>query len=289
MPGVNDFNGNWLQHQLARMMVDIRALQTQQQQSITNAVLQPVLNFGLVPGSNPATYGLQFMNPTNNTQAMFVGEDGAGNAYMAFYNASGQKLSQFDQTGIHLYNSSGVEIVTINQTGFHVNNASGQEEARLGQLSSSPAIYGVGVAPATGSAPGTLQQVGGALTIVNTTGLSSISTSQAIPSTSVTAEIGPSQSALITVGAQITMSSGTGSSCNVIVRLDGANNGWGGVWGFGLGSGSNPNTSGSYTAIMGPSTGTAITAGQHTFDCYAVLAGTATCTISDVTLNVQPL
>ena len=89
MPGVNHFNASWFEHKIAELMADVRALQTQQQMTLSNLHGQAVLNFGLVPGSNPAAYGLQFVNPATGGQLMFVGEDGSGNAYMAFYDAAG--------------------------------------------------------------------------------------------------------------------------------------------------------------------------------------------------------
>lgn len=56
----------------------IRALETQQQTTISNATGQAVLNIGLIPGSNPAQYGLQFVDPSDGSELMFIGEDSMG-------------------------------------------------------------------------------------------------------------------------------------------------------------------------------------------------------------------
>ena len=113
MPGVNDFNGNWLPNAIANALANIRALQTQQQMTLSNLQGQAVLNFGLVPGSNPAAFGMQFVNPASGGQLMFVGEDGAGNAYMAFYDGNGNMRSKYDASAYHVYDGSGTERVRL--------------------------------------------------------------------------------------------------------------------------------------------------------------------------------
>lgn len=180
----------------------------QQNKTIVNAQGQPVINEGLIPGSDPAAYGWQFLDPSTGIQRMFVGEDGTGNAYVAFCDASGNIT------------------VKIDSSGFHVLNASGQEEARLGQLSTLPAIYGLGVAPSTGSAPGTLQQVGGALFASSQP---YVTTTAQYPGgadlgVSVTAEIGPSGQALGTWLSEINITNNAAGGL-VTALIDGAASG----------------------------------------------------------------
>ena len=74
MPGVNlppelQFYGRF-----ADLERQVRALATQQNQWITNQQDQPVLHIGLMPGSNPAAYGLELVDPTTGNQLAFLGE-----------------------------------------------------------------------------------------------------------------------------------------------------------------------------------------------------------------------
>ena len=286
MPGVNDFNGNWLPNAIANALADIRAMQTQQQTTLSNGQGQPIMNFGLIPGSNPPAYGMQMLNPANGSQAMFVGEDGAGNAYLAFYNSSGQMLSKFDQSGIHMYNVSGVEIITIDQMGFHVNNTSAQEEARLGLLNSSPAIYGLGVAPSPGS---TLQQVAGVLNAFTSTTQTTTSTTWTTfgDEPAITTTIGPSGQAFCAVGAFIG-TPGSNEEGAVGLSIDGANPPGSGAGGLSaIVSGASAVASNSYNARII----TGLTPGSHTFSHkYEIInAGAGNCAFSNRIVIVQPL
>lgn len=80
MPGVNPPNSEQLQQFLANLHNRLRALETQQQLTISGSNGQPVVNLGLVPGSNPAEYGLQLVDPTTENVVAFLGEDSSGDA-----------------------------------------------------------------------------------------------------------------------------------------------------------------------------------------------------------------
>ena len=220
MPGVLPGGDSWWAYQQAQQSNLLRGLLTQQQDTISNLDGLPVLNFGLIPGSNPAAYGLQAVNPATGGQLMFVGEDGSGNTYQAFYNSSGVKVSQWDVNGLHFYDTSGNEVTRLDSTGFHAYNASSTEEVRVGLLNASPAIYGLGVLPAAG---GSLQQIDGFISATVTTLLTITGgglTWQDIGGPSVTATIGPSGKALCTISAGCQY--GTAAQLQAGVGIDGS-------------------------------------------------------------------
>lgn len=80
MPGVNYPNNERLPQIIADLANRVRALETQQQISWSNALGQILITMGLVPGSNPAEYGFQLLNPATGAQIAFLGEDSSGNA-----------------------------------------------------------------------------------------------------------------------------------------------------------------------------------------------------------------
>lgn len=80
MPGVIGPTNEQLQQQLAQMRQELTALRTQQQAMITNALGQAVVNIGLVPGSNPARYGIQFVDPATGSEIAFLGVNSTGQA-----------------------------------------------------------------------------------------------------------------------------------------------------------------------------------------------------------------
>lgn len=204
MPGV--YGDGDLGAVLRQILQRLRGIETQQQSVTSDNKGRPIKTTGLVPGSNPQLYGDMYWDPITGAKLMFQGYDsGADAAYIAFYDSSGNITQKFDFQGQHVYNSSG------------------QEEARLGQLNASPAIYGLGVAPATGGTPGTLQQVGGALYVAapNTDNVTNTTWSNFGTPSSITAEIGPSGSALITVTAELSTNNTAGCEPQVGVALDG--------------------------------------------------------------------
>ncbi len=82
MPSVNAPINERLPQMIAEMHNQIRAMATQQQSTITNAQGEPVMTTGLVPGSDPAEYGLQFLDPSTGLQTAFFGEDSTGAAVL---------------------------------------------------------------------------------------------------------------------------------------------------------------------------------------------------------------
>ena len=99
MPGVSPPNGEQYYADLGRLFQRVRALETQQQSTITNQLGQPVLNFGLVPGSNPARYGLQFVDPVSGTEQMFLGESSTGTALTIVLEGNGSVTVKDSETG----------------------------------------------------------------------------------------------------------------------------------------------------------------------------------------------
>ena len=75
MAGVSPPNNERLLQLLGDLQTRLTFLETQQQQTITNAVGQALINFGLVPGADPPRYGLQIMDPLTQAESMFLGED----------------------------------------------------------------------------------------------------------------------------------------------------------------------------------------------------------------------
>lgn len=207
----------------------LRAIETQQQATYSNGKGQPIVNTGYIPGSNPAEYGIQFVNPSLtgtggsgslNGQIAFFGEDANGNVGLYYYNGSGTKISQYDQTGLHFYDATGHEVVRLDQTGLHVYNDSGTEEVAAGLLNPSPAIYGLGVLPHGGTQ---LQQVGGFLWVAppavnNVT--NTAWTDFGSPS-SITAEIGPSGEAAVAASSQLVSATSSGGVPGFGVSIDG--------------------------------------------------------------------
>ena len=99
MPGVNPPNDQRFAYELAQLHQRLRALETQQQSTITNQLGQPVLNFGLVPGSNPARYGLQFVDPASGNEQMFLGESSTGSALTIVLEGNGSITVKDSETG----------------------------------------------------------------------------------------------------------------------------------------------------------------------------------------------
>lgn len=85
MPGVNHGPNDQFSAFLGGLHNRVRAIETQQQTTLSNSLGQPLINFGLVPGSVPARYGMQFLDPATGAEIMFMGEASAG--------------AQFDITG----------------------------------------------------------------------------------------------------------------------------------------------------------------------------------------------
>lgn len=83
MPGVNPPNSEQLQQFLAGLHNRLRALETQQQLTITDSLIRPVVNIGLAPGSNPAAYGIEVIDPATGKPIMFFG-DNPSTAYTGY-------------------------------------------------------------------------------------------------------------------------------------------------------------------------------------------------------------
>lgn len=84
MPGIIGAHGpDEFYRLIGQLQASVRALQTQQQATYTDSQGRAIINVGLVPGSNPARFGLQFLDPATGAEIGFIGEN----------TASGQALS----------------------------------------------------------------------------------------------------------------------------------------------------------------------------------------------------
>jgi hypothetical protein len=284
--------------QIGAMRSDIRAMQTQQQQILSNLQGQPIMAFGLQPGSNPAQYGLGVLNKVLGTQLAFFGEDDAGNVGLYYYNTSGQKVSQYDGNGLHFYDTSGIEVTRLDAAGFHsydtsgnevtrtdatglhVYNSSGTEEVAAGLIAAS--LYGLAVLPYGAS---TMQQVAGTETSAAGALSNTTVTTWTVPTgaSTLTMEIGPSGAAQVNVSGQCSTGTG-GQEAFIGCLLDGStvpvqalvSSGTGGV-----------SLSTSKTKVI-----TGLTANTtHTFEPVVETAanGSNNCSFSDVTVTITPL
>lgn len=164
--------------------------------------------------------------------------------------------------------------------GLEIFDSNGNVEAKLGQLSISPAIYGLGVLPDGGTQ---LQQVGGFLNVVvgSVTGATN-TTYQAFGSpNSVTAVIGPSGQAVVTVQCNIT-TSGTNVEGFVGVKVDSNPFGTFLLASAGAAGGVNVQAAASFVQ-------TGIPAGTHTWTLGYNTANPGTVNFFNPTLTVQPL
>jgi hypothetical protein len=80
MPGINPPTSEALAVLIGQMNQRIRALETQQQSTYTDATGRAIINTGLAPGSNPAKYGFQFIDPATGNEQMWLGETPGGTA-----------------------------------------------------------------------------------------------------------------------------------------------------------------------------------------------------------------
>ena len=247
MPGVLPGGDGWWAYQQAQQSNLLRGLLTQQQTTISNLDGLPVINFGLIPGSSPARYGLQFVNPTTGTEIMFIGVDAAG------------------VPGVHIYDTAG------------------NEEVRLGELSASPAIYGLAVAPSSGTPGGTLQQVGGFLdtTASDVNTVNNTTWAAFGGSNSITAEVGPSGKVALFVRSYITTSAASEFG-EVGVQIDSGSVQTELISGNSVGG--DAHTVSTNRVLSG------LSAGTHTFTLYyQVTLGTATASFAGTEMIVQPL
>src|SRR5579875_1830674 len=104
MPGVPVIPGQELAARLANYEMRLRAIEQQQQITWINGALQPLLNMGMSPGSNPPQYGLQMVNPSTGTEEAFLGEDADNVTALKFRDTAGNVIVQVDVEGIHIYN-----------------------------------------------------------------------------------------------------------------------------------------------------------------------------------------
>lgn len=260
MPGVNPDNSNLLPHYLAQMNNRIRALETQQQLIISNLKGQPVIAFGLQPGSNPAEYGMGLLRQTFGSKAAFFGESATGAVGIKFYGTTGKVLIEVNGTGLTgfaangtsklmaltdqsmtFYTSTGKPLIELNDAGLTgyaadgttplvaltdaglaVENTAGVQEVQLGKQIAGN--YGLAVRGPTGA----MQQVGGVgHGYVQTAGAGETTTSTAwttlaTAGPTVTCTVGSSGLALITMAAymELTAQPTNGGGVYAGVRID---------------------------------------------------------------------
>lgn len=263
MPGVPG-GGNPFLARMGQIDQLVRGLATQQQDSITNALGEDVLNFGLIPGSEPAEYGIQLVNPATGAEVGFLGQDSTGTAALRFRDAAGNVIVQVDVNGIHIYNDAGTE------------------EARFGILNDSPAIYGLGVLPYGGSE---LQQVAGTQSSDPGHLNSTTVTSWTVPTgaSALTLEIGPSGAAAVTVTGQCSTGTG-GQEAYIGCQIDGASVPVSALVASGTGGVSISTAAGPIVVPLAANT-------NHTFEPVVQTAanGSSTCTFTNVLVTVTPL
>ena len=283
MPGVLPPNSEYFASQLGDLFNRVRAIETQQQLGWTNALGQLLITMGLVPGSNPAEYGLQLLNPATGSQLAFIGEDGAGNVAIKFFDGSGNVRITIDANGFHQYDAAGNQVLLLGTqsnglNGLGVYNGS-TIETMLGLINASPAIYGLAVRPYGLSA---LQQVSGWLSsgALSASGVSTSSHYVTFSgSPTITAEIGPSGTALIGGAFEIDANN-TGVEASVNVSID---------------SGASDVevarlqvSSTAATTVNGPFLWGGMTAGTHTFTAQYLTSGTGTANFYG-NIYIQPL
>ncbi len=239
MPGINPRADDLPLIYFAKLHERVRALETQQQQWITNALGEAVAVFGLLPGSDPDQYGLAFYNPATGALMAFFGEDGAGNAALYFYNASGilqlqldeNGLSQFDAagnlvtqlnlSGLSQYNGSGTLVSQLSTAGLSIYNSGGTLETVVGQLSDGH--FGIEQLARQGISSGSMVDLGYLASPVETsnwgTQVNSTSTSPTIVLSNAT-NIGPSGTAIVYLAGLIYVSN-TNVTCSIDLYVDG--------------------------------------------------------------------
>lgn len=199
MPPVPVPNSDYFLAQLKQMRWQMQQLQVQQQSIISNLQGQPVVAFGLQPGSDPAEYGIGLLNKDYGSLLSFFGEDAAGNVGLYYYNGSGTKISQYDETGLHFY-KAGVEVVRIDEDGVHVYDASSNNRVNAGELSNGD--YGLQVIDVAGNSeeilPAVEEYVDGQINVTSTSYVSD-------GGPSVTATVGASGKVLVSASSWISV------------------------------------------------------------------------------------
>lgn len=222
MPPVPVPNDGFLVGTIQDLRYRMAALETQQQSIISNLQGQPVVAFGLSPGSNPAQYGIQLLAQAFGSEVAFFGEDATGATALKFRNASGGVQVQVDVNGLHFYDGSGHEVVRIDATGLHVYNSAGTQEVAAGALSDG--TYGLEVLDPGGSG-NLLKLFSPVLAQVNANqSLSSTSfVDLATPGPTATFTVGPSGKAFVLATANVNPNANTGGQSGYLgLSVDGA-------------------------------------------------------------------
>lgn len=301
-------------------------LEQQQNTTITNYKGQAVMNIGQIPGTSPAQWGYQMVNPNTNQQSAMWGIQGDGSTSLRFYAPDGQTvLIQVDDTGLVGYDSAGAKQIQLNDSGlgvydsggnlladidgdgFHLYNPStGAEIGRFGIQSDG--TVGLRIFDASGASRVDLGQLSNgdyALQVTDAGGQVNeilpvysvyAATGGAVTSTSwtslgagieVSAEIGASGKAFVTASVNIGLSN-TNLTGNAGVVIDG-NTGaiYCPMWN------SISSTSGAPDTAVSASLGqlvTGLTAGSHTFAMYGntSVSGEGV-NFNEMAIHVQPL
>lgn len=128
MPGVNPPVNEKFFSQLADMQRNIAALATQQQRTFTNLDGAPLINLGLVPGSNPARYGMQIVDPATGAELIFIGQGTSSKGELVMESESGTVVmfvgtttipdgSGRLQQSVLLYRDDGTEALGLTDAG----------------------------------------------------------------------------------------------------------------------------------------------------------------------------
>ena len=235
-----------LQNRFLKMEKNLHAVMTNQNRTFCDNQSRIIMNEGMVVGSNPARFGLQFVNPANGLPVMEVSGNDVGMAQQTFYASDGE-----------------TPLIIVNDTGMSVFSGS-TEEVQLGEIT--PGLYGLAVHDPT---TGQMFMVNAPQEAFVSTELSTTSTSYVdISGPSVTVTVGPSGRALVMPSTIIGIDGGTSQASFwqglVGVELDGNLGGSPNL----LGASSAP-LSGNVAPIQITSSNsymwTGLTSGSHTF------------------------
>lgn len=99
MPGVNGPVDLQFLAEFRDIKNRLRALETQQQSTVTDSQGRPVMNIGLVPGSNPPRYGTQYLDPATGDEIAFFGFDSSTGQVVNLTLGGGSSIQSGDFNG----------------------------------------------------------------------------------------------------------------------------------------------------------------------------------------------
>lgn len=275
----------------------IRAIVSQQQSVVSNLDGVPVMVTGRIPGSDPSSYGIQFVDPTSHVPVAFFGEDGTLGPGLFFYGTTGQLVRQQDQSGDTWFNSAGYVIRKSDATGdywydgtsaqnlvlsitpsggMRVYDTTAAERVTLGPLSNGD--YGLECFDSSGNGVEVLPQYdvfGAGPYTISTSGTAALGLSFSAP-------VGGSGKCYVALQALLISTATNGVNSELILYVDGTSTA------LNIQSYDNNSTTGvAQITLSGRVLLTGLTSGNHTFAVY----GTSSfgCNAENVSIQVQPV